>query len=179
MVAQCDSMAEDTALRLSTPNSPVQGGRGGTLGRLGDTRGNLGSGGRGMQGGGVAGGSVLRHIPASSQLTRHRRAPVAGGSSLTKGVLPLSGPFNVDRRRRTPLSIARIVIRFSPTPQHWRVGAVRRQAEVSEFQEGVQGRVPEEGRAVWPLKRLCRADPPLNRGARAVVRECKINASAQ
>ena len=116
-------MAEDTALRLSTPSSPVQGGRGGTLGRLGDTRGNLGSGGRGMQGGGVAGGSVLRHIPASSQLTRHRRAPVAGGSSLTKGVLPLSGPFNVDRRRRTPLSIARIVIRFSPILQHWKGGA--------------------------------------------------------
>ena len=40
----------------------VEGEGAGNPGTLGDTRDNLGSGGRGMQGGGVAGGSVLRNL---------------------------------------------------------------------------------------------------------------------
>ena len=40
----------------------VEGEGAGHPGILGDTRDNLGSGGRGMQGGGVAGGSVLRNL---------------------------------------------------------------------------------------------------------------------
>ena len=58
----CDRGLKLFCFDRSPPDLCSSRARGGTPGTLGDHRDNLGSGGRGMQGGGVAGGSVLRNL---------------------------------------------------------------------------------------------------------------------